>query len=128
MHLKTQIAADVVEIAVAQAKIFKKDFNWCIPASEALAAALREAGHEATVMRCSHLLARAPEAHEKWIRLRSQFYWVHYVVKVGDHAIDLTRRQFFPGADKPHFQDWDDLLEEWDGVSERIDWTKEAAA
>lgn len=122
----TQTARPTIEaVAAAQAAKVKIAFNRCIPESESLAEALREAGHEATVMRCSHLLTRAPKADARWLKLNSQIYWTHYVVRVGDRAIDLTRRQFFPDAPQPFIQDWDDLLAEWDDVTERRNWAKE---
>lgn len=103
-------------IAERHAAKIRDPFDKCRGASIALASALTKAGHDAQVLRCSHLLPYARDAHRKWQALGSQLYWIHYVVAVGDEVFDLTRRQFFPECAQPHIQTRAELAAEWDGV------------
>jgi hypothetical protein len=92
-------------------------FNLCYETSFKLMDDLHTGGFEATMMRCSNLITDAPDADIRWHDLAAQSRWVHFIVKVGEEAIDLTRRQFFPFSPFPFVQSWAECEAEWGAIS-----------
>jgi hypothetical protein len=89
-------------------------YNSCRAASYRLADDLMCHGHPAEILRCSGLKTHAPDADQRWHAVGQQSLWVHYLVRLEDTIIDLTRRQFFPDCAVPFYQSEADFTVEWD--------------
>jgi hypothetical protein len=92
-------------------------FNLCYETSFKLMDDLQTGGSDAQMMRCSDLKTVAPDADQRWHDLAPQLRWVHFIVKIGEEAIDLTRRQFFPFSPFPFVQSWAECEAEWGAIS-----------
>jgi hypothetical protein len=68
------------------------------------------------MLKCRGLLTDAKEADQRWVHM-PQKNWVHFIVKLDDNIIDLTRRQFFPLSAFPFIQPYSDCMAEWGSVS-----------
>ncbi len=101
------------EIILARAAKIEEPYNLCRETSIKLSDDL---GFPAQVMRCSGLKTDAPEADARWLALSVQSLWVHFVVKIGEDVVDLTRRQFFPLSGFPFIQSFSACEAEWDKV------------
>jgi hypothetical protein len=88
-------------------------YNACRAASYRLADDLMCHGHPAEILRCSGLKTDAPDADQRWHAVGNQSLWVHYLVRLEDTIIDLTRRQFFPGCGAPFYQSQAEFAAEW---------------
>lgn len=94
-------------------------FDACLDATKELVRELGEAGFTAETVRFTEGTRQWPEAHAKWQGLVSRmlptrsYAWVHYCVLVDDLVIDVTRRQFDPSADFPHFGTTEEISRDW---------------
>jgi hypothetical protein len=104
-------AEKIAEINADRTLIY---YNECRAASRRLADDLLSQGHAAQVMRCAGLKTPAPDADQRWRAAGAQSFWIHYVVRLDDYIIDLTRRQFFPGCANPFRQSSVSFAAEWD--------------
>ena len=118
---------DIEGIVALHAARVRNPFNACKTVSHRLAEALCQAGHDASVLRCSGLQDYAPDADARWQKLGKQLYWIHYVVAVEDRTYDLTRRQFVPGSPRPHVLTRAQLDAQWLEVGRCPDWTERHA-
>ncbi len=100
-------------IILARAAKIGESYNLCRETSIRLSDDL---GFPAQVMRCHGLKTEAPDADARWLALAIQSFWVHFVVKIGEDVIDLTRRQFFPRSGFPFIQSFSACEAEWDSV------------
>lgn len=116
---------DADTIVQKHATKVRKPFNACKTVAYALARDLVAHGFRAEVLRCSGLQTPAPNADRRWLKLGKPFYWVHYVVRVGDKVYDLTRRQFFPDSPQPFVLSLTDLKHEWIDVDRDVDFAPE---
>lgn len=110
-------------VVAAAARKVRQPFNRCRTTSHDLADALVASGIPASVIRCSGLQTYAPDADRRWLKLGPQLYWTHYVVRVEDIVIDLTRRQFVPKAEKVHIQPYAEFAAEWLDIGRDLDWS-----
>ncbi len=105
------------EIIRAHAGRIDNPYNYCREASLDLSDELRSNGFSARVLCCSGLKPAAPEADARWLDLAPQSCWVHFLVKIGEDIVDLTRRQFFPRSAFPYLQSLSACDAEWVNVS-----------
>lgn len=87
-------------------------FDSCKRVSAALCRALTAAGFAPELMRLSEAARFWPAADPRW-RAIDPFHWVHYLVRLGDVGIDLTRRQFDPAADPVTVEPWSEIERAW---------------
>lgn len=92
-------------------------FSRCRNVSEELCRRLAARGFEASVLRLAECNANYPAAHRGWQKIGTPFWWIHYVVRVGDAIIDCTHRQFDPDAPHPLIQRLSEVKVEWDDVT-----------
>lgn len=92
-------------------------FGKCKFISYELALYLRRRGVKAKLLHVQGLAQPKlrSTAHESWANKPSKD-WSHYVVLVGDTAIDMTARQFDPKLDHPRIVPRATLVEEWTTV------------
>jgi len=100
--------------AQAQKSLLNEPYDFCGRASMRLMDNLLTDGFSARILRCNGLKTEALDADARWIKLSPQSSWVHYVVKVGEDVVDLTRRQFFPASGYPFVQSYAACKAEWD--------------
>jgi len=98
------------------AKLGDESYNLCHETSFKLMDDLQTDGFDAQMLRCSGLKTDAPDADARWIQLAPQSLWIHFVVRVGEDVIDMTRRQFFPYSGFPFVQSYGDFEAEWSKV------------
>lgn len=98
------------------AKLGEESYNLCHETSFKLMDALQTDGFSAQMLRCSGLKTDAPDADTRWIQLAPQSMWIHFVVRLGEDVIDMTRRQFFPNSSFPFVQSYNDFEAEWTNV------------
>lgn len=104
----------LARIAEAHASRIRRPYGRCLEASLKLAEALARKGIQARILRCSDGILHAPDADQRWRRMRrAPDCWVHYVVQVDGVVVDLTRRQFFPEDPHPFYTDAVGLSGEW---------------
>ncbi len=113
------LSANAQRIINARALKVGEPYNYCHQASLRLMDDLLEEGISAQILRCKGLITDAGDADTRWINLGAQSFWVHFIVKVEDHVIDLTRRQFFPVSEYPFVQSFEDCKIEWDSVADK---------
>jgi hypothetical protein len=89
-----------------------KAFDNCKRVCTALVDALHQNGFEASLVKVGEPQKHWPQAHLTW-QAMDPFYWVHYVVKIGDQAVDLTRRQFDPKAPVITIEPWSQIQQDW---------------
>jgi hypothetical protein len=77
---------------------------------------LQTSGFDAQMLKCQGLKTDAPDADDRWMKLAPQSRWVHFVVRMGDEVIDLTRRQFFPESGYPFIQSYAAFEAEWTNI------------
>jgi len=109
----SSMSADEKKIVRARSEKILEPFNLCYQTSFKLMDDLQTGGFRAQLMRCDDLKTFAPDADQRWHDLAPQSRWVHFVVKIGDEVIDLTRRQFFPTSPFPFVQSWAECQTEW---------------
>jgi hypothetical protein len=97
-------------------KVGETSYNLCHETSFKLMDDLQTGGFDAQMLRCSGLKTDAPNADDRWIQLAPQSLWIHFVVRVGNDVIDLTRRQFFPGSGFPFVQSYGAFEAEWTNI------------
>jgi len=88
-------------------------YNLCYETSFKLMDDLQTEGFGAQMLKCKGLLMAAPDADTRWHDLAPQNRWVHFVVRLGEEIIDLTRRQFFPTSTYPFVQSYAACQAEW---------------
>jgi len=115
-HISELGSSDRLIVQARSSKV-ADPYDYCYQASLRLMDDLLLSGSSAQMLRCSGLRNEALDADSRWLKLGPQTYWVHFVVKLDDDIIDLTRRQFFPLSDYPFVQSYSDCLDEWDAVS-----------
>jgi len=116
----SSMGAGEKKIVRARGNKVLEPYNLCYETSFKLMDDLQTGGFEAQMMRCDNLKTLAPDADHRWHDLAPQSRWVHFIVKIGEEAIDLTRRQFFPASPFPFVQSWAECEAEWGkiGVAE----------
>ncbi len=110
------MSLDEKRIVRARAGRLTESFNLCYETSFKLMDDLQIGGFDAQMMCCNDLKTLAPDADQRWHDLAPQSRWVHFIVKIGQEAIDLTRRQFFPCSPFPFVQSWEDCESEWGAI------------
>lgn len=113
----TGISRPQRQIIRAHAETIDEHFNGCVEASRNLTLDLREHGHSAHLLQCTGLKTPAPLADSRWHDLAPQKRWVHFLVKIGEDVVDLTRRQFFPASAFPYVQSMAACDAEWDDIT-----------
>ncbi len=103
-------------IRARAAKVGEEPYNLCHETSFKLMDDLQTGGFPAQMLRCSGLKTDAPDADDRWIQLAPQSLWIHFVVRVGEDIIDLTRRQFFPYSGFPFVQSYGGFEAEWTNI------------
>ena len=106
-------ATKIIEI-VQDRVIPGSGFDRCKTAARNATNALRGAGYDARVVRCQGARNEFPNADARWKKLpRSS--WTHYLVAVPDLdlAVDTTRRQFDPEAEKIDIRPLKEAEKEW---------------
>jgi hypothetical protein len=103
-------------IRTRAAKVGEESFNLCHETSFKLMDDLQSGGFAAQMLRCSGLNTDAPDADDRWIKLAPQSLWTHFVVRIGEDVIDLTRRQFFPRSGFPFVQPYSAFEAEWTNI------------
>ncbi len=91
-------------------------FSKCKQVAAALGTQLDRAGVEFRVLRLAEASKSYPDADPRWLKLGSSYWWVHYVVEVDGHAIDLTARQFDPASPHPLLTPMRDVREIWEAI------------
>ncbi len=105
------------EIILARAaRLIEEPYNLCRETSIRLSDDLLCHGFPAQVIRCSGLKTEAPDADARWLALSAQSFWIHFVVKISEDVVDLTRRQFFPLSGFPFIQSFTACEAEWNSV------------
>ena len=89
-----------------------KAFDNCKRVSTALVTALHENGFDASLVKVAEPQRHWPHAHPTW-QTMDPFFWVHYVVRIDDQAVDLTRRQFDPNAPRIVIEPWSQIEQDW---------------
>lgn len=105
------------DIIRAHATRIDEPYNLCVEASKELTNALRDNGFSAHLLHCTGLRISAPDADLRWQALAPQSAWVHFLVKIGEEVVDLTRRQFFPASAFPYVQSMASCDAEWDQIT-----------
>jgi hypothetical protein len=113
----SDLSSNAQRIINARALKVGEPYNYCHQASLRLMDDLLEEGIPAQMLRCKGLITDAMHADIRWLDLGAQSFWVHFIVEVEGHVIDLTRRQFFPVSDYPFVQSYEDCQTEWDSVA-----------
>lgn len=103
-------------IRARAARMGSESYNLCHETSFKLMDDLQTGGFDAQMLRCSGLKTDAPDADDRWIKLAPQSLWTHFVVRVGEDIIDLTRRQFFPSSGYPFIQSNTAFEAEWNTI------------
>jgi hypothetical protein len=97
-------------------KLCGESYNLCHETSFKLMDDLQTGGFDAQMLKCQGLKTDAPDADDRWMKLAPQSLWIHFVVRVGEDIIDLTRRQFFPESGYPFIQSYADFEAEWSNI------------
>jgi hypothetical protein len=124
MGFRAPFSAYVSDMGAGEKKIIRararklgdESFNLCHETSFKLMDDLQTGGFDAQMLRCTGLKTDAPDADDRWIQLAPQSRWTHFVVRVGEDVIDLTRRQFFPRSGFPFVQSYSAFNAEWRDV------------
>jgi hypothetical protein len=124
MGIRAPFAAYVSDMGASEKKIIRAraaragqdSYNLCHETSFKLMDDLQTGGFDAQMLRCSGLKTDAPDADDRWIKLAPQSLWIHFVVRVGEDVIDLTRRQFFPLSCFPFVQSYSAFEAEWSNI------------
>lgn len=104
----------ILSIVEKQAKRMEgSGFDRCRQTSLDLQDALREAGHDADIIRASGFRGDDSQADDRWRDFGSSRHWLHYAVVCHGHVVDLTFQQFDPSANKPRILPIADFKSEW---------------
>jgi hypothetical protein len=103
-------------IRTRAAKLGSESYNLCHETSFKLMDDLQTGGFDAQMLQCKGLKTDAPDADDRWMKLAPQSLWIHFVVRVGEDIIDLTRRQFFPESGYPFVQSYAAFEAEWTDI------------
>lgn len=113
----SDISSEARQIIWTRADNVGEPYDYCLQASLRLMDDLVAEGYSAQMLRCKGLKNAALTADSRWIHLGPQNFWVHFIVKLDDDVVDLTRRQFFPLSTYPFIQSYTACEDEWDDVA-----------
>jgi len=113
----SNLESSIQTIIQARAAKVSDPYDYCYQASLRLMDDLLLSGASAQMLRCAGLKNEAMQADKRWLKLGPRSFWVHFIVKLDDDIIDLTRRQFFPDSEYPFVQSYENCLNEWDTIA-----------